>query len=176
MMQRNDATQRRQCVLLDALLFRGAVCVYERALPWLCRAVLAVELQGDWRYEYSSMVMVASWRGHGWPPRAPLTASEGLGLLSSLRRSGPSPQIPSKGRVPGATPDQTRCLAVQVRRVAGVDAARVPGLRARLDLVALQDGAEDGRHLAALPRRPPYAALRGAENPSPLTSRLSRRR
>ena len=46
-------------MLLDALLFRGAVCVYERALPWLCRAVLAVELRGDWRYEYSSMVIVA---------------------------------------------------------------------------------------------------------------------
>ena len=48
-----------------------------------------------------------SWPRHSWPPRAPQAASEGLGLLSALRRSSPSPRIPSRGRGPGAAPDQT---------------------------------------------------------------------
>jgi len=56
------------------------------------------------------MVKVASWPRHGRPPRAFQAASEGLGRLSALRRSGPSPQIASRGRSPGATPDQTRRL------------------------------------------------------------------
>ena len=33
-----------------------------------------------------------SWWRHSWPPRAPLPASEGLGLLSALVRSGLAPQ------------------------------------------------------------------------------------
>ena len=32
----------RQCLLLDALLFRGALLLYEHALPALCRAALGV--------------------------------------------------------------------------------------------------------------------------------------
>ena len=47
----------RQCVVLDALLFRGAVGIYEHALPALCRATLGVELHGDWRYEYAILLM-----------------------------------------------------------------------------------------------------------------------
>ena len=39
-----------------------------------------------------------SWRGHTWPPRAPQTASEGVGLPSALVRRGPAPQIPLGGR------------------------------------------------------------------------------
>ena len=39
-----------------------------------------------------------SWRGHSGPPRAHKTASEGLGLPSSLVRRGPAPRIPPRGR------------------------------------------------------------------------------
>ena len=46
-----------------------------------------------------SMVKVASWRRHGWPPRASHAASEGLGLPSALVRRGPASQTPARGRV-----------------------------------------------------------------------------
>ena len=66
------------------------------------------------RQEYAALLNVAgawakwpSWLGHGWPPRARQTASEGLGLAFCLVRSDPAPQIPSRGRSPGATPDHT---------------------------------------------------------------------
>ena len=48
-----------------------------------------------------------SWWRHSWPPAAPQAASEGSGLPSALVRSAPSPQIPPRGRVSGATPRQT---------------------------------------------------------------------
>jgi len=41
--------------------------------------------------QYTRMVKVASWRGHGWPPRAHRAASEGLGLPSALVRRGSAP-------------------------------------------------------------------------------------
>ena len=41
-----------------------------------------------------------SWRGHGWPPRAPRTASEGLGLPSALVRKGPSVSDPTERPCP----------------------------------------------------------------------------
>jgi len=45
-----------------------------------------------------SMVKVASWRGHSWPPWARQAASEGLGLPSALVRRGPAPRISQGGR------------------------------------------------------------------------------
>ena len=39
-----------------------------------------------------------SWWRHGWPPRAPQTASEGLGLPFAPGRRGPSGQMPPRGR------------------------------------------------------------------------------
>jgi len=46
----------------------------------------------------ASMLKVRSWRGHGCPPEASLTASEGLGLPSALVKRGPASQMPSRGR------------------------------------------------------------------------------
>jgi len=43
-----------------------------------------------------------SWRRHIWPPRAPLTASEGVGLPSALGRSDRAPRIAPSGRRCGA--------------------------------------------------------------------------
>ena len=39
-----------------------------------------------------------AWRRHSWPPRAPQTASEGLGLPLALVERGPAGQIPPRGR------------------------------------------------------------------------------
>ena len=50
------------------------------------------------RMPLDSMVKVASWQLHVWPPRAPQTASEGLGLPFALAGRGPADQIPSRGR------------------------------------------------------------------------------
>ena len=77
--------------------------------------------------QYTRMVKVASWRGHGWPPRAHRAASEGLGLPSALVRRGSAPQIPPRGRVPGATPRQTH------RSVAASDHFRYEGALASED-------------------------------------------
>ena len=42
------------------------------------------------KQQWASMVKVAVWRGHSWPPRAPQTAAEGLGLPSALGRKRPT--------------------------------------------------------------------------------------
>ena len=44
-----------------------------------------------------SMVKVASWWRHSWPPRASQPASEGLRRPFALVRRGPAPQIPVEG-------------------------------------------------------------------------------
>ena len=54
--------------------------------------------------KYNSMVKVASWRRHSWPPRALPAASEGLGLLSALVRRDRTSQMSPGGRGHGATP------------------------------------------------------------------------
>ena len=43
-----------------------------------------------------------SWRCHSWPPRAPQSASEGLGLPSALVGRGPASQMTQRGRGPSA--------------------------------------------------------------------------
>ena len=44
---------------------------------------------GMWRSMGRRVVL-----GHGWPPRSPLTASDALGLPSTLGRRGPAPLPP----------------------------------------------------------------------------------
>ena len=39
------------CAFVNLILFRGGLWVYEAGLPSACRALLGVELVGDWRYE-----------------------------------------------------------------------------------------------------------------------------
>ena len=43
-----------------------------------------------------SSLKVASWWGHGRPPRVSQAASEGLRLPSALGSRGPAPQIPQE--------------------------------------------------------------------------------
>ena len=49
-----------QCAMLNLLLFRGALHVYEKLLPALCLSVLGVRLMGDWRYELAIVVLWAA--------------------------------------------------------------------------------------------------------------------
>ena len=48
-----------QCVMLNVLLFRGALHVYEKVLPRLCVSLLGVHLLGDWKYELAIVVLWA---------------------------------------------------------------------------------------------------------------------
>ena len=59
--------------------------------PWLLGLTAFVSARAGWSE-------VRSWRGHSWPPRAPQTASEGLGRPSALVRSGPASETPPRGR------------------------------------------------------------------------------
>ena len=62
---------------------------------------------------HGGMAKVASWRGHGGPPRAPRAAPEGVRPPSALRRRGPASPIVQGGRGIGATPHQShpfRCV------------------------------------------------------------------
>ena len=59
------------------------------------------------------MAKVPSWRRHGWPPRAPPTASEGLRPPPTLVRRNLASQVPPGGRGNGAIP----CPRHRFRRV-----------------------------------------------------------
>ena len=83
-----------------------------------CEKRIEAKESGDcasWYMDYlkCSMVKVASWRCHSWPPRAYQAEFEGFRLPSALVRRGPALQIPPRGRVPRAPPRQThrfRCV------------------------------------------------------------------
>ena len=58
-----DATSRKctfQCLMLDVLLFRGALYVYEGPLPQLCDKLLGTSLIGDWRYDLAVVTLWAA--------------------------------------------------------------------------------------------------------------------
>ena len=83
-------------------------------LLWL-RILLLLRLLRSFSdvFRKRSMVKVASWRGHSWPPRDHQAAFERCRLPSALVRRGPARQIPFRSRVHGDTPRQThrfRCV------------------------------------------------------------------
>ena len=60
--------------------------------------IASISLGAARRFGYPSWSKWPPWRGHSWPPRAPQSASEGLGLPSALVRRGPASQTPPRGR------------------------------------------------------------------------------
>lgn len=50
----------RNCILLDVILFRGALLMYEEGVPALCRLAFDVELRDDYRYQLAILVL---WTG-----------------------------------------------------------------------------------------------------------------
>ena len=70
-----DAHCRRcfgQCLFLCAGLYRGALYLYEAALPALCHAMLGVELRGDWRYAAARANSRAQFGAQFRPPPTPI--------------------------------------------------------------------------------------------------------
>jgi len=82
----------------------------DKKLATVCDGIRAIARQADPLGRTPSMLRVASWRRHTWPPRARQAASGGSRLLSALVRRGAASQIPPSGRDPGATPHQTHRL------------------------------------------------------------------
>ena len=75
----------------------------ESALHWCYRGSLQLCAEAG-----AAWSKWPSWWGHSWPPRSPLTASEGLGLPSALGRRGPAPRLPQRSLGSGATPRPRR--------------------------------------------------------------------
>ena len=57
-----------KCVMLNVVLFRGALFVYEELLPRVCSSLLGIELRGDSRYELVVLL--------GWSAPVPAAAGE----------------------------------------------------------------------------------------------------
>ena len=90
----NDARRN----LIISVMFAAQLDLSEVAIFFndvLLRANRAMKVDSS---GLRSMVKVASWRGHSWPPRARQAASEGFGLPSALVRRGPAPRISPGGR------------------------------------------------------------------------------
>jgi len=100
-----------------------------------------IDATGELRSREALRAVPAAWSkwpsslGHSWPPRARQTAYDGLGLLSSLRRSGPSPQIRSISprltiQVPGIGPKTYANVAgfLRITRADGAPLVKLPSI------------------------------------------------
>ena len=76
-------------------LFVSALVRGEASTFWATDQVAAQNLTFAFITAWSKW---PSWWRHSWPPRAPQTASEGLGLPLALVERGPAGQIPPRGR------------------------------------------------------------------------------
>ncbi len=81
-----------QCMMLNLLLFRGALYIYESVLPAFCLSVLGVRLMGDWRYE---LAIVALWAAPAYVICEIVTTSLHFKMAQKMLNEAPFVSPPS---------------------------------------------------------------------------------
>jgi len=150
-----------QCVMLNLLLFRGALYVYESLLPALCLSVLGVRLLGDWRYE---IAILALWAAPAYIICEIVTTSLHYKMAQKLAASDPPPQIIADGMLPAERPSSCARSASQTAAVAcsGSVTNAVADVSSRIEQSA--DGAHS--HSAAVDRTAYDDSMRADGSPT----------
>ena len=110
-------------------------CRFRRARPcrYAVKRISKVRLKEPNQLQHG-MVKVRSWRGHGCPPEASLTAFEGLGRPSALVRRGPASHTlrEAVALLPEAAHKSTTSLRLTMQAAHGARARAADAARARV--------------------------------------------
>ena len=128
-----------QCAMLNLLLFRGALHVYEKLLPALCLSVLGVRLMGDWRYELAIVVL---WAAPAYVVCEIVTTSLHFKMAQKMVDDAQSP--PPVGVQTARSSDPCDSAARSISHMGGV-ATAAPAACDRILMATANEGPSCGR-------------------------------